>query len=61
VTEATVGAIWGIVHNHVTRGAARLLPDIAGYATYMALTPVLGADEAVAIIRRACSTASDST
>jgi AcrR family transcriptional regulator len=61
VAEATVGAIWGIAHNHVTRGAARLLPDIAGYATYMALAPVLGADEAVAIISRAGNTASDST
>jgi AcrR family transcriptional regulator len=61
VTEATVGAIWGIVHNHVARGAARLLPDIAGYATYMALAPVFGADEAVAIIRRAGNAASDPT
>jgi AcrR family transcriptional regulator len=53
VSEASAGAIWGIVHHHVTRGAARALPMAAGHATYMALAPVLGADAAVEIIARA--------
>jgi AcrR family transcriptional regulator len=45
--DATVGAIWAIVHHHVTHGATRLLPGLADHATYMVLAPVIGAEEAV--------------
>lgn len=48
--EASVGAIWGIVHHHVTRGAARRLPDLAGYAGYLALAPAIGGEAAVEVI-----------
>jgi AcrR family transcriptional regulator len=48
--EATVGAIWGIVHHHVTRGATHLLPGFADYATYIVLAPVIGADAAIEVI-----------
>jgi hypothetical protein len=50
VTEASVGAIWGIVHHHVTRGATHLLPGLADYATYLALAPVVGHEAAVQVI-----------
>jgi AcrR family transcriptional regulator len=50
ILEASVGAIWGIVHDLVTRGAARLLPELAGYATYLALAPVIGGEAAAGVI-----------
>ena len=53
VTEACVGAIWGIIHHHVTRGATALLPELACYATYLALAPAIGAEAAVEVIRGA--------
>ena len=49
--EASVGAIWGIVHQQVTRAASRRLPDLAGYATYLALAPAIGGEAAVEVIR----------
>ena len=50
VAEASVGAIWGIVHDHVTRDAMQPLPELAGYATYLALAPAIGAEAAVQAI-----------
>ena len=50
VAEASVGAIWGIVHHHVTRGASHLLPGLADYATYLALAPIIGAQQAIEAI-----------
>jgi AcrR family transcriptional regulator len=47
---ASVGAVWGLVHHHVTQGATQLLPGLADYATYMALAPVIGAQAAVQVI-----------
>lgn len=44
--EASVGAIWGIVHDHVTRGATDRLTGLAGYASRIALAPVIGGDVA---------------
>lgn len=51
--EASVGAIWGIVHQQVTRGAAKRLPELAGYAGYLALAPAIGGEAAVEVIRDA--------
>jgi AcrR family transcriptional regulator len=48
--EASVGAVWGIIHHHVTRGAAHLLPGLADYATYIVLAPVIGGEAAVQVI-----------
>ncbi len=45
--QASVGAIWGVVHYLVIRGATRQLPKLAGYATYLALAPAIGAEAAV--------------
>jgi AcrR family transcriptional regulator len=44
--EATVSAIWGIIHQTVTSGSAQLLPALADHATYLALAPFVGAEEA---------------
>lgn len=48
--EASVGALWGIIHHHVARGATRLLPGFAGCATYLVLAPVIGGEGAVEVI-----------
>ncbi len=46
-TDASVGAVWGIIHHHVARGAARVLPKLAGHVTFIALAPVVGGEAAV--------------
>jgi AcrR family transcriptional regulator len=51
--EASIGAVWGILHHHVTRGATHLLPELADYATYIALAPVTGGEAAVQVIMAA--------
>ncbi len=48
--EASIGAVWGILHHHVTRGATHLLPGLADYATYIALAPVIGGEAAAEVI-----------
>ena len=48
--EASVGAVWGIIHHHVTRCATHLLPGLADHATYIALAPVIGGEAAVQTI-----------
>jgi AcrR family transcriptional regulator len=45
--EASVGAIWGIVHRHVATGRAHQLPSTAGVLSYLALAPAIGAQQAV--------------
>jgi hypothetical protein len=40
--DATVGAVWAIVHDYVMRGHAERLPELTDDATYLALTPVIG-------------------
>lgn len=53
VSEATVGAIWQIVHHYVVRGAARRLPILTDLATYIVLVPALGGEAAMKEIRAA--------
>jgi len=48
--EAIIGAIWGIVHHHVTQGTAHRLPALAGQLSYLALAPVIGGEAAVQVI-----------
>jgi AcrR family transcriptional regulator len=56
VAEAIVGALWGIVHYHVVRGEAHLLPELAGQVAFVALAPVVGAEAAVrAILIEECA------
>jgi AcrR family transcriptional regulator len=47
VAEATVGAVWGIIHHRITHGSPRELPYLSNHAAYLALTPALGAETAV--------------
>ncbi len=48
--EASVGAVWGTVHHHVTGGATHLLPGLADHITYIALAPVIGGEAAAEVI-----------
>jgi len=48
--EASVGAAWGIVHQHVAADRAQLLPSLAGMLSFLALAPAIGGEEAVAAI-----------
>ncbi len=48
--EASIGAVWGVVHHHVALGRARQLPSIAGVLSYLALAPAIGAEQAVQAI-----------
>ena len=45
--EASVGAVWGIVHHHVALGRAHQLPSVTGVLSYLALAPAVGAEHAV--------------
>lgn len=51
VAEASLGAAWGIVHQHVAHSATHRLPQIAAQLSFMALAPSLGAQNAVHAIR----------
>jgi hypothetical protein len=48
--EASVGAIWEVIHHHVANDATDRLLDIAPQLSFLALAPVLGAPEAVRAI-----------
>jgi AcrR family transcriptional regulator len=48
--DATVGAIWRIVHHHVTHGRVQLLPGLVDHIAYMALAPTIGAEHAAEVI-----------
>jgi hypothetical protein len=45
--EASVGAIWGIVHRHIASGHGHDLPRITPTLSYLALAPAIGAEQAV--------------
>jgi AcrR family transcriptional regulator len=40
VAEASTGAIWGVLHRHITSGRAQQLPQLAATLSYLALAPV---------------------
>jgi AcrR family transcriptional regulator len=48
--EASVGAVWGVVHHHIALGRAHQLPRITGVLSYLALAPAIGAERAVEAI-----------
>jgi AcrR family transcriptional regulator len=50
--EASVGAIWGILHRYVTSGRAQELQRIAATLSFLALAPAIGAPQATEAIRR---------
>jgi AcrR family transcriptional regulator len=49
--EASVGAIWGLLHHYISTGRRRRLPAMADLLAYIALAPVLGGQEAVEAIQ----------
>jgi len=48
--EASIGAVWGVIHNHVALGRAHQLPRIAEILSYLALAPAIGGQQAVQAI-----------
>jgi AcrR family transcriptional regulator len=48
--EASIGAVWGIIHHHVALGRAHHLPSTAGVLSYLALAPAIGAQQAAQAI-----------
>jgi hypothetical protein len=49
-TEASIGAMWGVIHHFVTSGRGAQLPIAAPALSYLALAPALGAATAVDVI-----------
>jgi AcrR family transcriptional regulator len=50
VAEAIVGGVWNIVHHQVVRDAAYALPGVVDHVAYIALAPVIGAEQAARTI-----------
>jgi AcrR family transcriptional regulator len=44
--EASVGAVWGIIHRHVAAGCATSLPRAAGLLAFLMLAPAIGGEAA---------------
>lgn len=51
VVEASVGAVWGVLHQHVISGQERQLPRIAASLSFLALAPSIGPKAAEEAIR----------
>lgn len=47
VLEASVAAVWGVIHHQVVHGHAKSLPSLAEHLAYVLLAPILGAEAAV--------------
>jgi hypothetical protein len=50
VAEAIVGSVWSIAHRHVVQGRQKLLPGCWARAAFVAMAPIIGAEEANAAI-----------
>jgi hypothetical protein len=48
--EASIGAMWGVIHYFVATGHGAQLPAAAPALSYLALAPALGAAAAVDVI-----------
>jgi AcrR family transcriptional regulator len=58
VAEAIVGAVWSIAHRHVVQGRQKALPASWARAAFVAIAPIIGAEEArVAILAEQGSSA----
>jgi len=53
--EASIGAMWGVIHHFVTTGRRTQLPAAAPALSYLALAPALGAAAAVDVIVSECN------
>jgi hypothetical protein len=49
--EASIGAVWGILHHFVASGRIQGLPRLAGTLAYLFLAPAIGAESARKAIR----------
>jgi AcrR family transcriptional regulator len=49
--EASVAAVWALLHHYVTAGRASQLPQLAGTLTYLVLAPAIGAEQTAEAIR----------
>lgn len=61
VAEASVAAVWGVLHRYVVAGQAQLLPSIAPALSYIALAPAIGAKAAVDAIRQGAISAAETS
>jgi AcrR family transcriptional regulator len=50
--EASVGAVWGILHHYVTSGRAQQLPRLIPTLSFLALAPAIGPTAATQSIRQ---------
>jgi hypothetical protein len=48
--EASIGAMWGVIHHFVATGRGAQLPVAAPALSYLALAPALGAEAAIDVI-----------
>jgi AcrR family transcriptional regulator len=48
--EAIVGSVWSLVQRQVVKGQAHRLPALAARVAFLALAPIVGAEEALATI-----------
>jgi AcrR family transcriptional regulator len=48
--EASIGAMWGVIHHFVATGRGRRLPAAAPVLSYLALAPALGGAAAIEVI-----------
>ena len=48
--EASIGAMWGVIHHFVASGRGAQLPIAAPVLSYLALAPALGGAAAVDVI-----------
>jgi AcrR family transcriptional regulator len=51
VAEAIVGSVWSIAHRYVAGGRQKMLPVAWPRAAFVAMAPIIGAEEALAAIR----------
>jgi AcrR family transcriptional regulator len=49
VIDAVVGAVWGLIYQKICKDGPRSLPEVAPLASYMALSPFVGAERAAEI------------
>lgn len=47
LSDAAIGAFWGIVQEHVMQGQARRLPSLAAPISYLVLCPIVGPERAL--------------
>lgn len=55
--EASVGAVWGVIHHFIATGHAARLPAAAATLSYLALAPGIGGAQAFEAIERATTDA----